>query len=261
MFRSLFLSSAFVASVLGMAAVAVAAPNHEAGDTMRHTSAMFQGVKANTGRVTHTVRDGQDHLTLSDDFQTPDAPAPHWQVVDSQGNVYLLQRLMIKDSMGKMTGDKPAQKLNRSIVVPTYIRDVVKVQIWCAFAETLLGETTFESVIPLSATSDSMSAMHMSSKFMGIKANTGSVTHLYVNGRSTLTLSEDFKAPDAPAPHWQIVDSAGNVYLLQSLNTKGEKMNRSIQVPAYVPDVRKVQMWCAWAEVLLGEAEFETPVR
>ncbi len=73
------------------------------------------------------------------------------------------------------------------------------------------------------------------------------------------------KAPDAPAPHWQVVDSQGNVYLLQSLNIKGSagvnKMHRSIEVPADVPDVKMVQMWCAWAEVLLGEAEFESPVK
>jgi len=41
---------------------------------------------------------------------------------------------------------------------------------------------------------------------------------------------------------------------------KDDKINKSITVPAYVPDIAKVQMWCAWAEVLLGEASFDKPV-
>jgi hypothetical protein len=221
-----------------------------------HTSKKFQGVKANTGTVAHAVIDGKDVLALSDDFKTPDTPAPHWQIVDSTGNVYLLQRLMVKDGMASM------DKLNKSIIVPSYIRDVAKVQIWCAFAETLLGETTFDSVIMLgTGMSVSMSDMHTSSMFIGVKANTGTVSHSHRNGQSVLKLSEDFKAPDAPAPHWQVVDSQGNTYLLQSLNIKGDKMNRSIVVPAYIHDVSKVQMWCAYAEVLLGEASFAAPVR
>jgi hypothetical protein len=83
---------------------------------------------------------------------------------------------------------------------------------------------------------------------------------LSMSGKSqVLTLSEDFKAPDAPDPHWQVVDSRGRVYLLQKLTVKGligDKMNRSITLPAYITDVAKVQFWCAYAEVLLGEASF-----
>lgn len=97
-----------------------------------HTTSVFSGVKVNGGTVTHTKDGMKNILTLSDDFKIPDTPAPHWQVVDSKGNVYLLQRLMIK-------GDKQ----NRSIVVPSYVKDIAKVQIWCAFAETLLGEASF----------------------------------------------------------------------------------------------------------------------
>lgn len=97
-----------------------------------HTTGVFSGVKVNGGTVTHTKDGMKNILTLSDDFKIPDTPAPHWQVVDSKGNVYLLQRLMIK-------GDKQ----NRSIVVPSYVKDIAKVQIWCAFAETLLGEASF----------------------------------------------------------------------------------------------------------------------
>jgi hypothetical protein len=103
-----------------------------------HTTSMFAGVKADKGTATHTVENGQNVLTLSDDFVVPDAPAPHWQIVDSKGNVYLLHRLQIK-------GDG----YNKRIVVPAYIRDVAKVQIWCAWAETLLGEASFEKAIKL----------------------------------------------------------------------------------------------------------------
>jgi hypothetical protein len=97
--------------------------------------------------------------------------------------------------------------------------------------------------------------------FTGPKANTGYVTHTRSGGRSILTLSPDFQVPDTPDPHWQVVDSKGEVYLLQRLPIKGDKVNRTISVPSYVPDVAKVQIWCAFAEVVLGEASFLAPVR
>jgi hypothetical protein len=103
--------------------------------------------------------------------------------------------------------------------------------------------------------------MHTSSKFAGPKANTGTVTHAVVDGKNILTLSDDFKVPGTPDPHWQVVDSKGNTYLLQKLSIKGDKINRSITLPAYVQDVSKVQIWCAWAEVVLGEASFDHPVQ
>lgn len=102
---------------------------------------------------------------------------------------------------------------------------------------------------------------HKSGPFKGPKANTGFVTHTTENGNSILTLSDDFKAPDTPDPHWQVVDSNGNVYLLQKLSIKGGGMNRKITVPKYVTDITKVQIWCAYAEVNLGEAAFEHPVK
>jgi hypothetical protein len=37
--------------------------------------------------------------------------------------------------------------------------------------------------------------------------------------------------------------------------------NREITVPKYVPDIAKVQIWCAFAETNLGEATFEHPVK
>jgi hypothetical protein len=103
-----------------------------------------------------------------------------------------------------------------------------------------------------------------SPKFAGKKVNQGMVTHEHVDGRHVLTLSGDFKVPDAPDPHWQIVDSKGNTYLLQRLMVKGlvgDRLNESITVPAYVYDVAKVQIWCAYAEVVLGETEFNPPIR
>jgi hypothetical protein len=102
---------------------------------------------------------------------------------------------------------------------------------------------------------------HVSGPFMGPKANTGTVTHGKENGKNVLTLSEDFKVPDTPAPHWQVVDSKGNTYLLQRLVIKGDKYNQKIVVPAYVADIAKVEIWCAWAETLLGEASFSMAVR
>jgi len=220
------------------------------------TSQVFAGAKANKGTVTLDMSDGAYTLTLSEDFVTPDTPAPHWRLVDSSGNTFLLQRLKTKDKDAKG---------NRSIAVPDYIHDIAKVQIYCAWAEVVLGETTFNGVQTLSTDSShaAFSGPHMSTKFAGPKANTGTVTHAIKESRSVLTLSEDFVTPDTPAPHWRLVDSEGRTYLLQSLKTKsdGTQGNRSIVVPAYVQDVAKVQVYCAWAEVVLGEATFSHPVR
>jgi len=102
---------------------------------------------------------------------------------------------------------------------------------------------------------------HKSGPFQGAKANKGYVTHTTENGKSTLTLSDDFVTPDTPDPHWQIVDSDGKTYLLERLKAKGDKYNKAITVPAYVKDIAKVQIWCAFAEVNLGEAAFEHPVK
>jgi hypothetical protein len=99
---------------------------------------------------------------------------------------------------------------------------------------------------------------HTSKRFSGAKVNDGSVTHVQQDGTHLLKLSADFKVPDTPDPHWQIVDSNGNVYLLQRLGIKGDKVNTQITVPTYVKDVAKVQIYCAWAEVVLGETTFAT---
>ncbi len=101
---------------------------------------------------------------------------------------------------------------------------------------------------------------HTTSKFEGIKANSGTAAHARSGNNDTLTWSDDFKIPETPAPHWQVVDTKGNVYLLQRLAIKGDKQNRTITVPSYIHDVAKVQIWCAFAEVLLGEASFPKPI-
>lgn len=104
------------------------------------------------------------------------------------------------------------------------------------------------------------SMAHTSTPFKGVKANSGSVTASHSEGKIVLTWSDDFKIPDTPAPHWQVVDSKGNTFLLQRLKIKEDKLNRSITLPSYIHDVAKVQIWCAYAEVLLGEADFSSPV-
>lgn len=97
--------------------------------------------------------------------------------------------------------------------------------------------------------------------FSGKAVNGGTVTHAVEGGKSVLTLSKDFQVPGSPDPHWQVVDSRGTVYLLDRLKLKDDKIKTSITVPAYVRDIAKVQMWCAWAEVVLGDAPFTAPVR
>ena len=118
---------------------------------------------------------------------------------------------------------------------------------------------------PATAADPKVTAMagmsHTTNKFSGAKVNGGTVTATHKDGHVVLTYSDDFKIPDTPAPHWQVVDSQGNTYLLQRLKIKDDRVNKTITVPAYVHDVAKVQIWCAYAEVLLGEAKFQSPVQ
>ena len=102
------------------------------------TSKPFSGAKVNGGTVSHTVQNGKHVLTLSSDFQTPDTPDPHWQVIDAKGVVYLLQRLPVKNALGA-----GKDRINTSITLPSYIKNVAKVQIYCAWAEAVLGEASF----------------------------------------------------------------------------------------------------------------------
>ena len=57
-----------------------------------------------------------------------------------------------------------------------------------------------------------------------------------------------------------MIGAHGNVYMLDTLSIKGDKMNRKIVQPVYIKDVTKVHMWCAFAETNLGEATFDRPV-
>src|SRR5437879_11199302 len=124
---------ALVVTVLGVSVSNVAAQSGS------HTSSQFQGPKANKGTVTHSIKDGKSVLTLSDDFVVPDTPDPHWQVVDSDGNVYLLDKLKTKAFIGT--------NYKKEIVLPSYVKNVSKVVIWCAFAADNLGEAKFSSPV------------------------------------------------------------------------------------------------------------------
>ena len=105
-------------------------------ESQMHKSKPFIGPKANKGFVTHTKQGNDSVLTLSDDFVVPDTPDPHWRVIDSKGTVYDLAKLKIKND-----------GYNKSIKLPPYIKDVAKVVIWCAWAETNLGEASFETPV------------------------------------------------------------------------------------------------------------------
>src|ERR1044072_674837 len=112
-----------------------------------HTSKPFAGAKVNGGTVTHSVENGKQVLTLSDDFQVPDTPDPHWQIIDSKGQVFLLQRLKAKGAIAGLAGDR----INKTITLPDYIKDIAKVQIYCAWAEAVLGETTLDNKVTTTA--------------------------------------------------------------------------------------------------------------
>ena len=109
----------------------------------------------------------------------------------------------------------------------------------------------------LFATTGLAAGARVSKPFKGAKVNGGTVTQTMRAGRIVLTLSDDFVDPKTPDPHWQVVDSKGSVYLLHKLSIKEDKFNKSITLPAYIKDVAKVQIWCAFAETLLGEAAFD----
>jgi hypothetical protein len=124
----------------GLCSIAALAMTASLALAQGHTTKPFSGAKVNAGTVTHSTKDGKDVLTLSDDFKVPDTPDPHWQVVDSKGNTYLLQRLGAKN-LGGLAKDR----INMSITLPAYVKDVAKVQIYCAWAEAVLGEAPFSA--------------------------------------------------------------------------------------------------------------------
>ena len=123
-----------VLSVFAAQAILVAVTGYAAKIDV-HTSSMFQGPKANTGTVSHSVENGKSILRVSPDFKVPDTPAPTWRVIDSKGNVYTLDAFKIKG------GEK------RDVTVPAYVKDIAKVQVYCAWAQVLLGEASFSSPV------------------------------------------------------------------------------------------------------------------
>lgn len=125
--RSLVALMALV-GVVGATAALSAAPAR----AVVKVSSSFSGAKVNGGNVTMTTEGGKITLTLSDDVKDPKTPDPHWLVVDKHGQTYLLDRLTIKDD-----------KFNKTITVPSYIKDVAKVQVYCAWAVANLGEASF----------------------------------------------------------------------------------------------------------------------
>lgn len=125
-------------SVFALVAMLVSASvSMAAKDSGPTTSSKFEGPKANTGTVTHTVENGKSILRVSADFKVPDTPAPTWRVVDSKGNIYTLDAFKIKAGNHE----------NREVAVPSYIHDIVKVQVYCAWAQVLLGEANFSSPV------------------------------------------------------------------------------------------------------------------
>jgi hypothetical protein len=118
-------------------AVMIAASVSFAAASGSHTSSKFEGPKANTGMVMHSVENGKSILRVTADFKVPDTPAPTWRVVDSKGNIYTLEAFKVKAGNGE----------KREVMVPAYVKDIVKVQVYCAWAEVLLGEASFSSPI------------------------------------------------------------------------------------------------------------------
>ncbi len=101
-----------------------------------------------------------------------------------------------------------------------------------------------------------MAMDHKTSAFKGVEVNKGHAVLFKKGEKTMLRLSSDFEVPNSPAPHWQIVDGEGNIYLLKQLKIAGDKKNLSIMLPSNIKSVKKVQIWCSFAEVLLGEAVF-----
>jgi hypothetical protein len=86
-------------------------------------------------------------------------------------------------------------------------------------------------------------------------------------GKAMLKVTDDFKVPDTPAPTWRVIDSKGNVYTLDAFKVKDSGIlgttteKRQVTLPSYIHDVAKVQVYCAWAQILLGEASFSAPAK
>ncbi len=138
--RTFVLASALatVAAAPSMTHANQDAPKAKAMDMamMKVVSMPFKGAEANTGTVSFYTENGKPMLMLSPDFKIPKSPAPHWQVVDKDNNVFTLNNL-------NLVGNKT----NRKIMLPGYISSISKVRIWCTFAEVNLGEASFATPV------------------------------------------------------------------------------------------------------------------
>ncbi len=122
--------------------------------------------------------------------------------------------------------------------------------------KTILSLVTATLLLSVAA----LAQEHKTSPFAGPEAKTGYAVHTTEGGKSILRVSSDFKVPGTPSPTWRVVDSKGHIYTLDAFKiSAGEK--RMVTVPSYVNNIAKVQVWCAFAEVLLGEASFPSPVK
>jgi hypothetical protein len=128
-----------------------------------------------------------------------------------------------------------------------------------------LGSAFLAAAVLVASAGVAHAQMQTSKPFAGAKVNGGTVTLSMKDGKHALTLSSDFKVPDTPDPHWQIVDAGGRTYLLQRLGVKSlgglatDRINMSIVLPDDIRNVAKVQIYCSWAEAVLGEAAFPNP--
>ena len=132
---------------------------------------------------------------------------------------------------------------------------------------TLVALTTMTSAFAVDHTkahtqkdSKMMDMMQTSTIFKGVEVNKGTVSFSIQMGKPTLMLSSNFEIPKTPAPSWQIVDGKGNTYLFNQLKIAGDKTNLKLVLPSYIQSVSKVQIWCSFAEVNLGEAMFAKPI-
>lgn len=119
----------FLGSLVALATITTTAAKSATVDKI---SKPFAGAKVNGGNVTMHEMGGKITLTLSADVKDPKTPDAHWQIVDSKGRVYLLNKMTVKED-----------RLNMTITLPDYIKDVQKVVIYCAWAEANLGEAAF----------------------------------------------------------------------------------------------------------------------
>src|SRR5438477_13034171 len=75
-----------------------------------------------------------------------------------------------------------------------------------------------------------------SEPFAGVKANAGTVTHSTEGGRERADALGRLQGARHPGPALAGRRLQGRTYLRQRLQVKGDKVNRSIMVPAYVPE-------------------------